>query len=427
MTKKRIISVFLVLTLVFAFMPLLPAQPVYAASPITSFPGKFNYESSTDRLATEGWKWDKANKILTLKGLNLCDSSTNNALEVPSGTTIEIYGTNTIKSTASNGIVTGTDLVIKGTGTLNIDAKKIGIEGNSFTGDEDGVTIQSGTLNIKSGSHGIYVYRAYITINGGTTYVTTPAETAVCAISSYIYIKGGALKINALDGVCSSFETKISGGNLDILVERYGITPSSYFGKTTITGGSGRVKTKGSGSSYFAVSGGDASSTSLLSVAINIPVKGWNEADKGYTLDTKIARIKPEKSAHWSLDTFVEKDTNKPVTNLTYGSFKEIPDISPPTVSMKVLSKPAALKLTKKKVSWKPVTGNNGYTLKVLKGKKVILTKQIKKDAKKYTFTKKDKKKFKKNVKYSVTLVAKGKAAVSKNSPAAASKRIKLK
>jgi len=90
------------------------------------------------------------------------------------------------------------------------------------------------------------------------------------------------------------------------------------------------------------------------------------------------------------------------------------------------LSKPANLKLSAKKASWNSVANNNGYTLKLMQGKKTILTKQLKKNAKSYTFSKKELKKFKKGKKYTFTLVAKGTGAY-KNSAAAKSKAVILK
>jgi len=87
----------------------------------------------------------------------------------------------------------------------------------------------------------------------------------------------------------------------------------------------------------------------------------------------------------------------------------------------KQLSKPKGLILTAKKAKWKNVANNNGYTLQVKQGKKVLYKVNIKKNKKSYTFTKKQCKKFEKGKKYTFTLVAKG-TGNYKNSKTAKSK-----
>ena len=87
------------------------------------------------------------------------------------------------------------------------------------------------------------------------------------------------------------------------------------------------------------------------------------------------------------------------------------------------LKKPSGLKLTTKKARWKKVANNNGYTLKIRQGKKVVKTVQIKKGRTSYTIPKRL---LKKGKKYNFTLVAKG-TGKYKNSAAAASKSIRVK
>jgi uncharacterized protein YjdB/pimeloyl-ACP methyl ester carboxylesterase len=103
------------------------------------------------------------------------------------------------------------------------------------------------------------------------------------------------------------------------------------------------------------------------------------------------------------------------------------------TCSVKVtqpLKKPTGLKLKlgakKKLASWKKVKNNNGYVLKVMQGKNLILKINVKKNKTSYTFSKKQLGKLKKGTKYTVTLVAKGSGNYT-NSPAAKSKASKMK
>lgn len=89
----------------------------------------------------------------------------------------------------------------------------------------------------------------------------------------------------------------------------------------------------------------------------------------------------------------------------------------------KQLSTPKGLKLTSQKATWKQVANNNGYTLKIMQGKKRMRTIQIKKGKTSYKIPKKL---FKKGKKYKFTLVAKGKGKFI-NSKLAKSRVFKIK
>lgn|GEM_PF-375608 len=90
-------------------------------------------------------------------------------------------------------------------------------------------------------------------------------------------------------------------------------------------------------------------------------------------------------------------------------------------VTIKQLSKPKGLKLTQTKATWKKVANNNGYTLKILQGKKVIKTVQIKKGKGSYTIPKNL---LKKGKTHRFELVAKG-TGIYMNSKSVKSKAIK--
>ena len=96
------------------------------------------------------------------------------------------------------------------------------------------------------------------------------------------------------------------------------------------------------------------------------------------------------------------------------------------TIAKKALAKPTKLKITTKKASWKKVSNNNGYTLKVMQGKKTVFTVQVKKNKTSHTFTKTQLKKLKKGKKYHFTLKAKGKGNY-KNSKTVKSKKVTIR
>ena len=92
----------------------------------------------------------------------------------------------------------------------------------------------------------------------------------------------------------------------------------------------------------------------------------------------------------------------------------------------KKLSKPASLKLTKTKATWKQVANNSGYTLKIMQGSKTVYTAKIAKGKTSFTLSSKVKKLLKKGVSYHFTLVANGTGRY-KNSSTAKSSKVKLK
>lgn len=77
----------------------------------------------------EGWTWDPATKTLNLNGLTLNEfllvelsAAYEFAILVPDGSTIIATGSNFVNSPNGNGIVCDGDLLIKGTGNLNVQA-----------------------------------------------------------------------------------------------------------------------------------------------------------------------------------------------------------------------------------------------------------------------------------------------------------------
>ncbi|MDR1699930.1 MAG: hypothetical protein LBR68_01930 [Lachnoclostridium sp.] len=97
-------------------------------------------------------------------------------------------------------------------------------------------------------------------------------------------------------------------------------------------------------------------------------------------------------------------------------------DTSLRSLNIRQLPKPKGLVLTSKKAKWKNVKNNNGYILRILQGKKLIKTVQIKKGRTNYKIPRKL---FKTGKRYRFTIVAKGIGSF-KNSKAAKSKLVKI-
>lgn len=108
------------------------------------------------------------------------------------------------------------DLVLNGTGTLNITS----YYGNGISGKDD-IKVTGGTYNIKSAEDGIEANDS-IAIYDGTFNITTNkdglhSENDDDDTSGYIYIKNGAFTINVVsDAIQGTSYVQIDGGSFDI-------------------------------------------------------------------------------------------------------------------------------------------------------------------------------------------------------------------
>lgn len=115
------------------------------------------------------------------------------------------------------------DLVIRGTGTLNVDANYM----NAIV-SKDGLTISDGIYNLDAINHGIKG-KDYLTINGGELNVTaigdgiksTNYETELVG---YVEINGGTLNITSDDEAIQGVSrVTINGGTTNITANNNGI------------------------------------------------------------------------------------------------------------------------------------------------------------------------------------------------------------
>ena len=93
------------------------------------------------------------------------------------------------------------------------------------------------------------------------------------------------------------------------------------------------------------------------------------------------------------------------------------------TTNRQQLATPKSLKLTTKRATWRNAANNNGYTLRILQGNKVIITAQIRRNTTRFNVPRNL---LKKGRTYKFTLIAKGTGRFS-NSKVAQSKNLKVK
>lgn len=166
----------------------------------------YKMEDSTDMMATEGWKWDRPNSVLTLNGVELSVAG-GAAIYMPGGT-IEIAtgSENTISNTGtiSSCVAASGAITILGGGVLNIDAKSA-----ISTTMASSITIAGGRLNLNGE---ISNSNAEIIFNGGTVNIDTTGSYGIRNNCHKVRINGGSLSVKAANAAIVGLD----GGSIDV-------------------------------------------------------------------------------------------------------------------------------------------------------------------------------------------------------------------
>jgi len=157
-------------------------------------------ESDGEEVQLTGISWDGTTKTLTLNNFSFTTSDFM-ALYLVDGGTIELNGTNTLKSTFNNstrnqsyGIFTANNLTIQGSGSLTVTAGTVAESFGIHTLDS-ALTISSATVNAQGGtasgaygySVGIYLEN-YLTTNSSVTITNGATITATGAAASFFSV-----------------------------------------------------------------------------------------------------------------------------------------------------------------------------------------------------------------------------------------------
>jgi|GEM_PF-4545136 len=161
-TKKRLVAIVMAAVLMFGVAPgftaygeafSLPVEEIQTTSPtalhlIQPLSGDvLDFVANPSPRNDTGWNW--SGNTLTLTGANL------ERVLLPTGSTMIVNGPNTISGSLLSAIVFEGNLIIEGSGTLDIDAEHNGIFTN-YTGDRS-IVVQGGvTINMDCGESGIH-------------------------------------------------------------------------------------------------------------------------------------------------------------------------------------------------------------------------------------------------------------------------------
>ena len=177
------------------------------------YPNGVTYDSNTNTLTLDNF----SGEYITIANID---------------TTIELKGDNTLSNSHDSllNLIQG-DFIIKGNGTLNIDANEdsaIYVIGN--------LTINGGTINVSNASTGIAVYDGDFTLNGGIVNIVG-VEVGIVAGSpdgtspGKILLNGGELNIEECEiGIFVGSLFKLNGTSVLIDMAYFGVYTEDFEG-----------------------------------------------------------------------------------------------------------------------------------------------------------------------------------------------------
>ena len=178
------------------------------------------------------------NNSLTVSGTFVSDGTTNLDAVIFSKDDLVLNGTGTLNiSSTDNGITSKDDLKITG-GTININCTSDALEAN------DSIAINDGTITINSKKDGLHSEYSdddsvgYVYIAGGTLNITA-SDDAIHA-TTIVQIDGGNITINSREGIEGTY-IQINDGTINISASDDGINAgaksNSYTPTIEINGG----------------------------------------------------------------------------------------------------------------------------------------------------------------------------------------------
>ena len=193
-----------------------------------TFTDSNNYVEFSDEDEPDGTVFSKTDLIINGNGKLIINSNYKDGIVSKDG--LKIVNTN-IQVTSNDDGIRGKDYVGIKNSNITVTANGDGIKSTNTDADLGYIMIESGNINIKSGSDAIDA-ETEIIINSGNIDVTKSYEGIE---SSYIIINNGDISIIASDdGINTGGELVINGGNISVKSDGDGLDSN---GSISITGG----------------------------------------------------------------------------------------------------------------------------------------------------------------------------------------------
>lgn len=260
MTRRKVTSIILsMLTLFMLCVTLLPIT-TYAVDTVTS---TVNIAIADKNMTGPGYYWANRTDTLTLSGLNI-DTDEPYGLRLPKNCTVILEGKNTIKA-AKYGISCSGTVVIKGSGSLTIEAGDIGIYLISQDNTQK-VRLIEGKYEITAGTYGVYSEAADFSFVGDSMNINVGTPDGNAILGRSVNLLGGTFTANA--PVESTHQLLVDGLNVNIEANRAAFSSKHMSVKDIDFGG-----TEYNGESV--VSGKSTAKEVRTSILFGENVPGW--------------------------------------------------------------------------------------------------------------------------------------------------------
>lgn len=211
--RHRTVSLILTAVMLFVMCAAILPGHINAAEKITK---TVNISIANKNERGPGYNWANRTDILTLDGLNI-ETDEPYGLRLPNNCTVILKGDNYIKA-AKYGLACSGTVVIKGSGTLTIDAGEIGI----YLVSQDSthkIRLIDGTYKVTAGTYGVYSEYADFSFVGNKMTIDVTGDDAEYAISGRrVNLVGGTFSANG--AITASRELTVEGINLDVSANR---------------------------------------------------------------------------------------------------------------------------------------------------------------------------------------------------------------
>lgn len=214
MLIRRIIPLLLTVATLFTLSTV--AVPAAAAETITE---TVNIATANKNMRGPGYDWANRTDVLTLDGLHI-DTEDPYGLRLPANCTVVLKGTNTVKA-AKYGISCSGTIVVKGSGSLTIEAGEIGIYLISQDTTQK-VRLIDGTYEITAGTYGVYSDAADFSFIGSSMNIITNNTDGAAISGRVVNLLGGTFSANA--PVESTHQLFVDGINLNVAADRSAFT-----------------------------------------------------------------------------------------------------------------------------------------------------------------------------------------------------------
>ena len=193
MKMKRIAGFLLSLVMVLGLIPGMTRMATATSTAIDYDLIVGNTQVTSDVTFGVGWSYNYDARTLTLDGFNYNEAASGIVCSMSGDLNIELKGINTITTSESSGIyVSNNNVTLSFSGPGSLSVTSTGDNGYAINTDYGNIIIKSGSVNVKStAKDGIWSGTGVVLIQGGTVYAEGKNGISGQQVNCKIEIRGG--------------------------------------------------------------------------------------------------------------------------------------------------------------------------------------------------------------------------------------------